>query len=272
GTLIFPLSNHVKVGDQLRCRVRIADNRSIPDVNLGPQNSYFPSEDQWCDWRIVEQAAPIRERETTAVRDAIDKSIQDLVGKLDRDRKAMTDLAQEMAEQGSLTEKEKSKLQELQAGNEQVRKELDKLAQQAQAHDLPSIGDAARSISNRELAQASEFLKDAASGESDRKKAARQAEQATGQARDRLERLPADNQKLAQQRLDAEQIENLADKQKQLAEQTPTADNPEAKDQIKKEQDGLAKDLDKLTKENEFAKESIQAANAEEAQRLSDQA
>jgi hypothetical protein len=272
GTVVFPLAGRVQVGDQLRCRLRIADNRTIPELNLGPQVSYFPSEDQWCDWRIVEQSAPIREREAAAIRDAIDKTIRDLVGQLDRDRQALAAMSRDLTDGGKLTDGEQSKIQALQSANEQVRQSLEKLGQQADSHDMPTIGDAARSIANREMAQAVEFLRDAALGDSDRRKAVQQAEHATESARDRLERLRSDNQRLAQQRLDAEQIENLADKQKQLADKTSELQNPDDKDQTKQDQAGLAKDLDKLAQENQFAKDAIRAANAEEAQRLSDRA
>jgi hypothetical protein len=92
------------------------------------------------------------------------------------------------------------------------------------------------------------------------------------ESRAQLERLRADNQQLAQQRLDAAQLEQLADKQSQLAEQTTTATEPDQKEQLKKEQRELANDLDRLTQQNEAAKEALRAASAEEARRLSDQA
>src|SRR5207248_7028469 len=99
GTTAFPLSGKVQAGDRFSCRLRTSDNRAIPEARLGPQSAFFPSADQWCVWQIVSQAAPVREREATAQRDAIDRAIRDLVGKLDRDRQAMAKLARNSGDQ-----------------------------------------------------------------------------------------------------------------------------------------------------------------------------
>jgi hypothetical protein len=272
GSTLFPLAEKVHVGDRIACRLKIADNRSIPETGLEPQVNYFPANDQWCEWEIVESALPAREREAAAQRDAVDRAIRDLVGQLDKSREEMAALARQDKGQPKPTDADQTKLEALQKANQESRQGLEALARQAEMQGLAPITDAARSIASREMQQAAEFLNDAAAADRDRAAALRQAEKTTGQARERLERLRAENQQLAQQRLDAGQMERLADKQNQLAEQTSTASDRDQKEKLKKEQQGLTNDLDRLTQQNEGAKEALRAANAEEARRLSDQA
>jgi hypothetical protein len=125
GQVRIPFAGKVQPGDRFACRLRISDNRSIPEANLGPQVTYYPGGDQWCEWQVVAQAASVREREAEAQRDAVDQKLKDLVGQLDKDRQAMADLAY------TSNEKAAEKLTELQKSNEQTRQELEKLAKQA---------------------------------------------------------------------------------------------------------------------------------------------
>lgn len=266
GPMRFPLAGKVQPGDRFACRLRIADNRSVPEANLGPQLTYFPGGDQWCEWQIVAQASPLRDRDIEAQRDAVDQKLKDLVSKLDKDRQAMADLG------FSSDDKAAEKLQELQKSNERARQDLEKLAKQADMQGMPALADAARSVADRELKQADEFLKDAAAMDKDRAAATKQAERATAQAREQLERMRADNQRLAQQRLDASQVEKLADQQSQLAAEAQSAAEAQKQEELKNEQKGLAEDLDKMTKENQSAKEALRTATAEEAKKLSDHA
>jgi hypothetical protein len=58
----FKLAGRVQVGDTLRLRLRVRDNRNVPSEKLGQQSAYYPSDNRWAELRIVEQAEPVREQ------------------------------------------------------------------------------------------------------------------------------------------------------------------------------------------------------------------
>lgn len=70
------LAGKVQVGDALRFRLRVRDNRNVPGEKLGSQSAYYPSDDRWAELRIVEQAEPVREQAVSSQSDELSRRLQ----------------------------------------------------------------------------------------------------------------------------------------------------------------------------------------------------
>src|SRR5262249_42689259 len=65
---VFQLSGKVKEGDEVQYRLRVTDNRNVPDMGLKPQVVYFPA-DRWLTLKIVGQTQSLAEQEIQTQRD-----------------------------------------------------------------------------------------------------------------------------------------------------------------------------------------------------------
>ena len=137
---------------------------------------------------------------------------------------------------------------------------------------LQPIADRAQDVADQELKKSEAALHEAGAEKQPPAQRYRQfgkADKQLGSAVRRLEELKRDNDKLAQQRLDQAKLEQLADRQKQLAEKAtelaakdPVRD-PSAKneaEQLKREQQDVANELQRLTEQSEAIKNALDQA------------
>src|SRR5436309_3381373 len=80
------LTGKVKPGDMLAYRIRVEDNRDVPEAGLKPQVSYYPS-DRWLIIKVVSDAKPIRESEILAKRDDINSRLEAIKADLSREKR-----------------------------------------------------------------------------------------------------------------------------------------------------------------------------------------
>lgn len=264
GSIPLRLSDKVQVGDRVACRLRIADNREVPEAGLKPQSATFPPGDQWCEWVVTSQSGAISERQAESQRDAIDDAIRELVERLAREGAALTKVGEQEAAANDRTR--------IRDALRQIGADILKLGEKCDRGGAASLGDEARSIAQREMQAADDHLRDALAGEADSAAATRRAERSVADARERLERLRAANEALARQRQDAAEVEKLAGQQEKLADQTKAPDAAGKLDQLKQSQRGLTDHVNKIARQNEAARDALQAASAEQSRILADKA
>lgn len=264
GAIPLRLAGQVQVGDRVASRLRITDNRSIPEAGLKPQSATFPPNEQWCEWIVTAESSSVSEREATAQRDAAEETIRDLVERMNREIAAMN--------KSESRDDAGAEHQRIRDSMKQIRDDVTKLGDQLDRTGLRPLGDEARAVASRDLQATDEHLRDAQAGEADSAAAMGRAEKSTTQARDRLERLRSANAAAAKQRIDAAQVEKLATQQEKLADQTQAHDKSESTEKLKETQRDLAEKLDKLAKQSDAAKSALQAASAEQAKVLADKA
>src|SRR5262249_15428997 len=71
---VFQLGGKVKEGDEVHYRLRITDNRDVPEAGLKPHVVYYPAE-RWLGLRVVGQTVPLAQQEIQAQREDIDKRL-----------------------------------------------------------------------------------------------------------------------------------------------------------------------------------------------------
>ena len=188
-----------------------------------------------------------------------------ILSDLTRERRKLYRLEQESRLEPELSPISKDQLKNVQKDNSQNEKALKDLARDAanSSPDLEPIADQAQQVADQEMRKANEAMQSAGTRRSSRPSAAR-AETSRRPARPGHEeaRGPQEDQRAdwppsasAQARLDqiAERQQRLADKAAELAAKDPMTD-PMAKEQleqVKREQDDLAADLEKLRNEND---------------------
>lgn len=270
----FPLAGKVKDGDTLSYRLRVEDNRSVPEAGLGPNVAYYPRDGRWCILHVSARAEPLREQEVASQRDDIEQRLKELVDELSREARKAYELRQEMAKNPTAQLGQEQKIEDLKDDAAKAARRLGELAKDvAPQSGLQDFAARMQAVAAGELQRSGESLKQA--GESvnqPRSDALGIAERELAAARDRLEALRKENPELAQTRLDEAKLESLAEKERELAEKAADAKTPDQREQIQQQQEEVAKELEKLTEQSETLKKALEAAQSEQAQKLADQA
>lgn len=279
----FRLAGKVKDGDQIEYRLRVADNRDVPEAGLTPQVVYHPAE-RWLGLKIDRRAEPQAQKDIIAQRDEINKRLDAIRRDLEREQRGLYKVRQESRQQPALLPEQALELKELRRENDAAQQALRDLAREAgEARDLQPLADRLQQVADqdvqraeREMAQAEK--EEQAQQRNDRLKA---ADRELSAALEKLDALRKANDQLAQERLDRARLELAAQREEDLAKQAaemaakdPVKD-PEAKpkaERLRQEQDDVAKDLQRLADQSDPLRQAMEAAKAEEAKKLAERA
>jgi hypothetical protein len=260
GKAILNLTNKVKEGQKLSCRLAATDNRDLPEADLKPQTTYYP-EKEWAEFTVDPHADPLAEQDIRGRQQEIDR-------KLDTIRKELTE---EIADTGKRLNTEDVK--SLQRDAAETAGKIDDLARELGVNpEFGRITEALRGLADREMKDADSALDKARTDKApDRTEQLKKAKEALEKALSKVDELKKENDKIARDRLDKRKLEELAQEQKELADKAKAADPKDAAELAKKQKE-LEQELNKLKEQSDAIKKATDAAKAEEAQKLADEA
>lgn len=269
----FKLAGKVKDRDRLYVRLRATDNRSVPEVGVGPNAVTYPGDDGWAELHIAADASPIRQQDVLAHRNDIERRLREIIAGIDSATRGASALEESIEANRATAGEQARAVNELNNDQAALSKKLADLTRDAEMAGLAPLAGRMQAVGEQEFAQASQAFRDAAQG-SGRMRVGplKRGESALADARAKLEGLLDENRVLADQRLDEVRLEELAEREQDLADQTKQAATTEDRQQLADEQRRLADELDKMTQGDERLREAIRAAAAEEARRLGEQA
>jgi hypothetical protein len=283
GRHVFQLGGKVKERDEVQYRLRISDNRDVPEAGLKPQVVFYPAE-RWLGLKIAGQTQSLAEQEIQAQRDDFDKRLDRIKKDLEREQRAVYKLRQETRTQPSLLPEQTQELKSLRQENEASREALDQLAREAaevpELHDVANLG---KEVADEELRRSEKALTDAATEEKapQRQRQLNDADKQVASALSKLEAMRRVNDRLAKERMDqakleaaAKHEEDLARRAEDLAAKDPIKDasaKPQA-EQLQREQKNLVDDLDRAANQSGPLQKALEAARAEETRPLGDKA
>jgi hypothetical protein len=283
GRHLLQFDGRVKEGDEIHYRLRVADNRRVPDADLEPQTVYHPA-DRWRMLKIARQATPLAQQEIAAQRDEIDKRLEAIKADLLKEQRGVYKLKQESAQQSTLAADQKKDLKELRQENQRIDTALRDLARDfAETPALQPITERVESVADQEMRRSADALKkaDKDSTADERAPQLTASDSELTKALERLEDLRRLNERVAQERLDQMKLQFAADRQQRLADRAneltakdPVKDSttkPDAEG-LKKDQGELAQDVAKLTEQSEALRQALDAARAQQAQELAQRA
>jgi hypothetical protein len=282
GQHVFTLSGKVKDGDSVAYRLKVQDNRRVPEAGLTPNVTYYPAEG-WRHLTISRNAVPLREQEIVAARDSIDRKLEAIKEDIRKEKRSVYKLQQETRNEDALGAEHAQDLKALQKDNLSIEDTLRDVAQEATDAGLQPVADRARDVADKEMHNSAEDLRTAPKQKTADGRTQRfdDADQQLANALQKLEALKKANDQLAQQRLDQMKLEMAAEREKDLADRAADlaakdqARDPSAKneaDQLRREQQQAADDLKRITEQSESLKNAMDQANAEKAKELADKA
>jgi hypothetical protein len=274
GKVRFALANRVKLGEAIRLRIRVQDNRSLPELGVGPNESIYPDKDRgWAALRVVENAKPLAEqdivsqKQTTAARlDDIAKLVKasaDDVSKLMPKVKGTPEITQDQATDISLDKERVQRAARL----------LTELARDNELQpDLRPLANTAREIAADPLAIAEDELRKVGTEKDPkpRDEAFALADQALKDAIEKLARLRQANEEIGNSRLDRSKIDDLTAEQQKLAEDAAKADPAQTRE-LEQKQKELNEKLKQLVDESDALKKTRADAEQKRAENLADE-
>jgi hypothetical protein len=281
---LFDLSGKGKTGDVIRYRLRVADNRSVPEHELTPQVVYYPEKDRWLTLRIANQAEPVKQQEILAQRNAIDKKLDAIADDLKKEQRGAYKVRQESRNAAEMTPEQRRQTKDLRKQNRGIEEALRDVSREAEAAPaLAKIAEGARDVADQQMQRSDNALRDAqkeAKAPERDADFARADEQLTT-ALWRVEEMRRLNDKLAQQRLDQMKLEMAAEREKQLAEKAaelaakdPVKDPDATKEaeELRRQQNEVANQLEQLAQQSDALRDALDAARAEQAKQLAERA
>ncbi len=283
----LPLPRELKEGDQVRVRLRAADNRRlkkgalgqagsdhIPPLDLEPQVAYEPAaqgKDRWLEFRIDSSAVPLLERAILVQRELAHGLLATLQRRVQQEQKQVAAL-----KEAPETEQQRQAA-EVRRTNDAIALEMLRAAEKVSA--LPALAEPLQDLARGEMAKAGESIerfKDAKREVQERTQDLGNIEDALAQAVEKLQRLDQKNQALAQDQLDPVRLARLARRQdelqrrlKELLDKQP--DVPADLARLREEQAKLEADLQALGKQSRMLQEALAARLAREAEKLAAQ-
>ncbi len=273
GRADFSLTGKVKEGDTLRIRLRAADNRDVPEAKLGPNFVTYPPGDHWSELRVSANAASVRQQDVTARRDDIEQRLRDLISRVDRAERRTSALYQSIEQERAGADEQAQVAGELTAEQADLSKTLEALADDTALAGLQPLADAMQAVGEQEFRQAAEAFRDAGIATNKaRVPPLRRADAALAEVRKKLEALLEENRDLADARLAQVVLDELAEREKQLADQTKETISPEQRDRLSKEQQQIADELKTLTENDAALRAAMRAALSDNVRQLAEQA
>ncbi|HJT78000.1 MAG TPA: hypothetical protein VJ739_12425, partial [Gemmataceae bacterium] len=280
----FSLAGKVKEGDEVRYRIKVLDNRSLPEHKLGPQAVYYPEKDRWLTLKVARQAEPVRQQEILAQRDEVNKRLDAIREDLLREQRSLYKVRQESRNDDKLTPEHAEAVKEVRQQNRGAEDALRETAREAgKVPALEKVAEGAQDVADKQMRRSDDALR-ASEKEPEpppRDAQMRKADQELSDAVRRVEALRQANDRVAQQRLDQMKLEMaaqrekaLADRAAELAAKDPVKDPAAARDasDLRRDQNELAAELDRLASQSEALRNALDAARAEEARKLADRA
>lgn len=275
GKFPLKLTGKVQEGDTFQYRFIAADNRNVPEAKLGPNVVTYPSDNRWFSLKIAKQAEPLKQQEILAQRDDINRRLDDLLNDLNRERRKLYRTQSEARTADKLTPEAQVLLPELKQMHQTNEKTANDLAKDtALTPALRNMAERIQETADHELRNAGTSLTQA---QKEKKSAPRDrefqnADRELEAAMKRLEDLKAENDRLAQARLDEMKLNDLAERQQQLAEKAAKETDPDKAREMEREQRRLAEELNQLAQKSEALKEAMDAVRAEQTKQLADKA
>jgi hypothetical protein len=281
---LFDLSGKGKTGDVIRYRLRVADNRLVPEHGLTPHVIYHPENNRWLMLRIASQATPVKEQEILAQRDAIDRKLDAIAADLRKEDRGVYKVRQESRNAPEMTPEQRRQTKELRTENRGIEAALRDVSREAEAAPaLAKIAEGARDVADQQMRRSDDAVH---SAEKEAKAPERdtdfvKADEQLTTALERVQEMRRQNDKLAQERLDQMKLEMTAEREKQLAEQAaelaakdPVKQPDAAKEaeELRRQQQEVANQLEQLAQQSDALREALDAARAEQAKQLAERA
>ncbi len=285
----FLLAGKVKDGDRISYRIKASDNRRVPEAGLRPQVVYYPPESvpgkpTWKTIKINRRALPRGQQDIVAQRDAINHRLDAIKTDLLKEQRGVYKLRMESRNQPSLEPEQARTLQQLRQDNRGNEKALRELAHEAA--EMPAfqpIAERAQQVADQELQHSSQDLQQAEkeAKSEQRDKQLQNTDQDLASALQRLEEMRRESDRMAQAKLDQMKLENLAERQGQLAQQaelhaaTEPGKDPKSRDmspQLQRDEDQLAKELQHQIDKSDILKKALESSWADESQQLAKRA
>jgi hypothetical protein len=275
------LAGKVIEGDEVGYRIRVQDN--LPKEYGGPHTVYYPP-DRWLQLRVVKQTSSLNEQDILAQRNDIEDRLERIKKDLQREQRRIYKVHEESKKDAVLNAEHVQEVKQLRSENKAIESAMMELVRDMAA--TPALGplvDRVEDVANTEMRQSQEALDkvDPKKPALERNQKLENADHNVDQALKRLEQLRKLNDRLAQDRIDQNKLEMLAEREKKLAEQAaelaakdPVRD-PKAReqaDQIKKEQAEVAAELQRLTEQSEKLRNALQEDAAEQARKAAERA
>jgi hypothetical protein len=276
GRLVWKLADLGKDGETVQFRIRATDNRHVPEVKLGPQVVYAPAESRWFAVKLARNAQPLKQQEITAQREEIRNRLNELIGELNREQRRVYKARVEANQAPRLSPDVAEQLRDLRQEHSRNEKLLADLTRDVdQITELRSLAHRLQDVSDQEMRQAANALSQAQQERQaalPRDEQLGQADQSLQAAVKKLEELKKENDRLAGQRQDRSRVQQLAEKQRRLAEETAEELAPARRKQLVEEQVKIENELRELARSSEALKQAWEAARAEQAQQLAEKA
>jgi|GEM_PF-1744166 hypothetical protein len=270
------LSGKVKDGDTFHYRLRIMDNRNVPEAKLTPHLTYFPADNRWLTFRIANSAEPLRQQEILAQRDDIRKRLDELINDLNLERNRLYRTKMEAKKNEKLLSEPAQLLQDARKMHSNNERTLGDLARDVGlTPDLRMLANRLQDVGDQEMRNASVALQQAEkqkAAATPRDKELVRADSEVESAIRRLEDLKKITDKIAQSRLDDMKLQQLAERQQQLADQAKNEADKNKAEELAREQAKVADELRKLTEQSEAFKEALNQAQAENSKEMAQKA
>jgi hypothetical protein len=285
GRHAFDLAGKAREGDVVRYRLRVADNRSVPEHGLKPHVIYHPDGDRWLTLRVVRQAEPLKQQEILAQRDSIRRKLDAIAEELKEERRGVYQVRQESRTSPELAPEQRRRTKDLRQQNRHTEDALRDVAREAAASPaLGKIAAGARDVAEQQMPRSDAALRDA------QKEGVKPPERDTDFVKSdeelttalwRVEELRRLNEKLARERLDQLKLELAAEREKRLAERAaelaakdPVKEPASAKEaeDLRRRQSEVAAELERLAQQSEALRDALDAARAEQARQLAERA
>ena len=275
GRYSFDLTDLAKEGDVIRFRIRAMDNRNVPEFHAPPQEVFYP-EKGWSELKIDRSAKPLAEQDLLAKRAKIKDKLQAAQKDVADAQKGVEEVKRDAAGKEQLTPDQIAKLDNAKGKEKDAARQLEELARETGlTPDFRPFADQIKDIEEDPLRQADEQLRKA-QNEADpklRDQAAAEAANQLARAKDKLRDLAAKTDEFVQNLQDKRKLEEIADKQKELAEELKNnPGNDRVAREVAKKQQELNAELDQLLKNNDALKKAVEQMNAEQAKQLADDA
>ena len=273
GKATLSLTDKVKVGQKLYCRLAATDNRDLPEAKLTPQTTYYPARD-WSEFEINAAAEPLAEQDITQRKTEIENKLKEIRKELDEERQSANLLYRGTMVRRTLNAEAQERLKKLRGHLEETSGKLDDLARDvALTPELVRLAEKMRGLVDRELRDAEAALNRARDEAQSAQRAEnfKKSEDELDSAIRKIDELIQDNDRIAKERMDKRKLEDLSRDQQDLADKTKTADPKEAADLAKKQKE-LDEQLAKLKEQSDAIKKAAEAAKGEEAKKLADEA
>jgi DNA repair exonuclease SbcCD ATPase subunit len=285
----FLLAGKVKDGDELAYRLRAADNRRVPEAGLEPQVVYYPPETEpgkprWRTLKVAQQAAPLAEQEILARRDDISRRLEAIKEDLLKEQRGVYKLRMESRYQSSLLPEQIEDLRQFRREGRNIDKALRELARTAaESPDFQPLAKRVQEVAEREMQNAVQKLGEAEQQlqRQERDRDLHGADRELAAALRHLEDLRHEAERLAQARMDQIKLENLANREEQLADQTakeilrdpikqPSKEDPAGK--LQNDQNQLANELQRQLDQSPNLRQALETIRAEQVKQLAERA